>query len=90
MILSGTNRVPRRTTFFWRPDEDGTITVVRQDGVVFKLNETEALVWRLCDGNNSISEIEHHIANYYNESELKDFLKELKKAQLIMYHHDNP
>jgi len=51
------------------------------------LNETSALVWQLCDGDKSVSEISESISKKYNSPANEDFvwlaLDQLKKEKLI-------
>lgn len=51
------------------------------------LNETSALIWQLCDGNNSIAQISEKLSKKLNSSVSEDLvwlaLDQLKKEKLI-------
>jgi hypothetical protein len=53
----------------------------------FSLNETSSLVWQLCDGDNSVSEISESISRKLNSPANEDLvwlaLDQLKKEKLI-------
>lgn len=51
------------------------------------LNETSALVWQMCDGNNSVSDISQELGKKLNASATEDLvwfaIDQLKKEKLI-------
>ncbi len=53
----------------------------------FCLNETSALVWQLCDGNKSVSDIARNLSGRFNSPITEDFvwlaLEQLKKDNLL-------
>lgn len=53
----------------------------------FCLNETSSVIWQLCDGNSSVSEISHKLSEKFNITASEDLvwlaIDELKKENLL-------
>jgi hypothetical protein len=69
-------------------ESEGEVLIFDLDkNKAFCLNETSTLVWQLCDGNNSVSEISDSISRKLNSPVNEDFvwlaLDQLKKEKLI-------
>lgn len=83
------NRAPKsRKNDLVVQEMDGEILIYDlSDNKAFSLNETSALVWELCDGNNSISEISQELSKKLkantNEELVWLALDQLKKEKLI-------
>ncbi len=70
-------------------ESEGEVLIFDLDkNKAFCLNETSTLVWQLCDGNNSVSEISESISRKLNSPVNEDFvwlaLDQLKKEKLIV------
>lgn len=69
-------------------EADGEVLIYDlNDNKAFCLNETSALVWQMCDGNKSISEISEGVAKKMNQPANEDLiwlaLEQLKNENLI-------
>lgn len=74
---------------------DGEVLIYDlKDNKAFCLNETSALVWQMCDGENSISEISKGLSKKLNSPANEDLvwlaLDQLKKEKLIENEVETP
>ena len=90
MAETAEKKIPQRNAdLTWR-DENGDVFICSPDGEnLYALTEVGADLWRACDGNRTLEEIESELLSIYDvrpetlHSDLDAFLEKMVKAELI-------
>jgi len=83
------NPIRKSNLVFNRLKDDMIILDFSSEKQFHQLNEVAARIWELCDGTNSLQQIEEIICNEFEidaneaQTDLKVFIDELKDLQLL-------
>lgn len=85
-------RVPAlHPDIIWRILDDGAVVVTPRAGNIRVLNQVGAAIWKLIDGNNTLSDIEWHLIHTFDvptrqaHSDLQTFMEELERRDMIVW-----
>jgi hypothetical protein len=74
--------------------DDEAVIVIPDSGLVRTLNETAALIWKLCDGSHTVGDIAASVSEEFDisyeqaEKDTIDFIMELEGMDMVKLNHE--
>jgi hypothetical protein len=87
-LLAG-SRPLRGTDIVWRRADAGVVVLKPSDGQYFSLDDVGGRIWELCEGDRTVTEIAHRLAEEYDapatviERDALELLDELEGEGLV-------
>lgn len=82
----------RNPGILWKAEEQETLIFDPDTGNILVLNPTASLIWQLCDGKHSTSQLVSEILQKFEElneetakKDLTEFLSNAKKLELVAF-----